>query len=40
MKMENEVLAHHPGRVAAVRVAEGDAVRSGQMLIELAADGG
>jgi acetyl-CoA/propionyl-CoA carboxylase, biotin carboxylase, biotin carboxyl carrier protein len=40
MKMENEVVAHHPGRVAAVCVSAGDAVRSGQTLIELSADGG
>jgi acetyl-CoA/propionyl-CoA carboxylase, biotin carboxylase, biotin carboxyl carrier protein len=35
MKMENEVVAHHPGEVEAVEVAEGDAVTSGQALLRL-----
>jgi acetyl-CoA/propionyl-CoA/long-chain acyl-CoA carboxylase, biotin carboxylase, biotin carboxyl carrier protein len=35
MKMENEILAHHPGEVEAVDVGEGDQVASGQALVRL-----
>ncbi len=35
MKMENEIVAHHPGEVEAVEVSEGDAVASGQALVRL-----
>jgi acetyl-CoA/propionyl-CoA carboxylase, biotin carboxylase, biotin carboxyl carrier protein len=35
MKMENEIVARHPGEVEAVEVAEGDAVTSGQPLLRL-----
>jgi acetyl-CoA/propionyl-CoA carboxylase biotin carboxyl carrier protein len=36
MKMENEIVAHHPGTVEAVEVAVGDQVSSGQTLFRLA----
>jgi acetyl-CoA/propionyl-CoA carboxylase, biotin carboxylase, biotin carboxyl carrier protein len=36
MKMENEIVAHHPGEVEAVEVGEGDQVSSGQALVRLA----
>jgi acetyl-CoA/propionyl-CoA/long-chain acyl-CoA carboxylase, biotin carboxylase, biotin carboxyl carrier protein len=36
MKMENEIVAHHPGRVEAVEVDAGDQVASGQALLRLA----
>ena len=35
MKMENEIVAHHPGEVEAVDVGEGDQVASGQALVRL-----
>ena len=35
MKMENEIVASHPGEVEAVEVAEGDQVSSGQALVRL-----
>ncbi|UUZ60976.1 biotin/lipoyl-binding carrier protein [Nocardioides sp. B-3] len=35
MKMEIPVLAEHPGRVTAIRVAVGDVVREGDPLIAL-----
>ncbi|HYX84894.1 MAG TPA: acetyl-CoA carboxylase biotin carboxylase subunit [Gaiellales bacterium] len=38
MKMENEIVAHHAGRVEAVEVAAGDQVTGGQTLVRLAAE--
>ncbi|HEY2869478.1 MAG TPA: biotin/lipoyl-containing protein, partial [Gaiellales bacterium] len=35
MKMENEIVASHPGEVEAVEVGEGDQVSSGQALVRL-----
>jgi len=35
MKMENEIVANHPGEVEAVEVGEGDQVSSGQALVRL-----
>src|SRR6185312_7422923 len=35
MKMENEIVASHPGEVEAVEVGEGDQVASGQALVRL-----
>jgi acetyl-CoA/propionyl-CoA carboxylase biotin carboxyl carrier protein len=35
MKMENEIVASHPGEVEAVEVSEGDQVASGQALVRL-----
>ena len=35
MKMENEVVAHHPGTVEAVEVEPGDQVANGQPLVRL-----
>jgi len=35
MKMENEIVAGHPGEVEAVEVGEGDQVSSGQALVRL-----
>ncbi|MEJ7834438.1 MAG: biotin/lipoyl-binding carrier protein, partial [Nocardioides sp.] len=35
MKMEIPVIAEHPGTVRAVRVAPGDVVQEGDVLIEL-----
>jgi pyruvate carboxylase subunit B len=35
MKMENELRAHGPGTVKAVRVAPGDAVEKGAVLVEM-----
>jgi acetyl-CoA/propionyl-CoA carboxylase, biotin carboxylase, biotin carboxyl carrier protein len=35
MKMENEIVASHPGQVEAVEVGEGDQVSSGQALVRL-----
>jgi acetyl-CoA carboxylase biotin carboxyl carrier protein len=35
MKMEIPVLVEHPGRVAAVDVAEGDVVQEGDVMVEL-----
>jgi acetyl-CoA/propionyl-CoA carboxylase biotin carboxyl carrier protein len=35
MKMENEIVASHPGEVEAVEVSEGDQVSSGQALVRL-----
>jgi acetyl-CoA/propionyl-CoA carboxylase biotin carboxyl carrier protein len=35
MKMENEIVASHPGEVEAVEVREGDQVSSGQALVRL-----
>ena len=35
MKMENEIVAHHPGAVEAVEVAAGDQVSVGQALVRL-----
>jgi acetyl-CoA/propionyl-CoA carboxylase biotin carboxyl carrier protein len=32
MKMENEIVAHRPGRVSGLSVAAGDAVASGQVI--------
>ena len=32
MKMENEIVAHRPGRVSGLSVAAGDAVSSGQVI--------
>jgi acetyl-CoA/propionyl-CoA carboxylase biotin carboxyl carrier protein len=37
MKMENEIVAHHPGAVQAVEVAAGDQVAVGQALVRLGA---
>ena len=37
MKMENEIVAHHPGAVEAVEVAAGDQVSVGQALVRLGA---
>jgi acetyl-CoA/propionyl-CoA/long-chain acyl-CoA carboxylase, biotin carboxylase, biotin carboxyl carrier protein len=37
MKMENEIVAHHPGAVEAVEVAAGDQVAVGQALVRLGA---
>lgn len=34
MKMETSVTASHPGKVKAIRVAEGDGVKVGQILID------
>ncbi len=39
MKMENEIAADRPGVVSDLRVAPGDAVRSGQVLLSVV-DGG
>jgi biotin carboxyl carrier protein len=36
MKMENEIVARHPGTVEAVEVEAGDQVASGQTLLRLA----
>jgi biotin carboxyl carrier protein len=35
MKMENEIAADRPGVVSGLRVAAGDAVRSGQVLLSV-----
>jgi acetyl-CoA/propionyl-CoA carboxylase biotin carboxyl carrier protein len=35
MKMENEIVAHHPGTVEAVEVEPGDQVANGQALVRL-----
>ena len=35
MKMENEIVAHHPGTVEAVEITAGDQVSSGQALVRL-----
>ena len=35
MKMENEIVASHPGEVETVEVGEGDQVASGQALVRL-----
>jgi biotin carboxyl carrier protein len=35
IKMENELAAQQAGRVAAVHVASGDTVESGQLLVEI-----
>jgi acetyl-CoA/propionyl-CoA carboxylase biotin carboxyl carrier protein len=32
MKMENEIVAHRPGRISGLSVAAGDAVSSGQVI--------
>ena len=37
MKMENELTAEVAARISAVHVAQGDAVKRGQVLVELAA---
>ena len=34
MKMETNVVAAHPGKVKALRVAEGDGVKTGQILMD------
>ncbi|WP_299437376.1 acetyl-CoA carboxylase biotin carboxyl carrier protein subunit [uncultured Rhodospira sp.] len=36
MKMETNVVAGHPGTVKALRVAEGDGVKTGQILMDYA----
>jgi biotin carboxyl carrier protein len=38
MKMENEVHAHHAGRVTELSVEPGDAVKTGQVICVLGAD--
>jgi methylmalonyl-CoA carboxyltransferase small subunit len=37
MKMETNVTAPGPGRIAAIRVNQGDSVQAGQILVEFAA---
>lgn len=39
MKMEIPVIAEHPGTVRAVKVAPGDVVQEGDILVELAIGG-